>query len=65
MSWIKTQEGYIRQDAIIDIHISPYYPKTILFGLISGEIVKFQDFKDEGSAAFALGKIIKELDKEA
>lgn len=65
MSWIKTKEGYVREDAIIDIHISPYYPKTIFFRLVSGETIKYQDFKDEGSAAFALGKIVKELDKEA
>ena len=45
MGWIKTQEGYIRQDAIIDAHISRYYPQTIFFRLSCGDVVKFYDFK--------------------
>ena len=62
MDWIKTKEGYVRQDAIIDVHISPYYPKTIFFHLISGDTIKFQDFKAETDAAKALEQIVDKLD---
>ena len=63
MIWLKTKDGYVRQDAIIDVHISPYYPKTIYFHLISGESVKFYDFKTEEDAKNALEVVIDELDK--
>ena len=64
MVWIKTKEGYIRQDAIIGVHISPYYPKTIFFNLISGDNVKFFDFKTEKDASDALEQIVDKLDEE-
>ena len=65
MVWIKTQDGYVRQDSIIDVHISPYYSETIFFRLISGDTIKFFNFKTEEAARDALEKIIKELDKES
>jgi hypothetical protein len=63
MSWIKTQEGYIRQDAIIDVHISRYYPQTIFFRLSCGDVVKFYDFKTPEAAQTALEKVVNELDE--
>jgi len=65
MIWLKTQEGYIRQDAIIDVHISRYYPQTVFFRLSCGDVVKFFDFKTPEAAQAALEKVIDELDKES
>ena len=44
MDWIKTCDGYVRKDAIIDVHINQTYPGAVYVVLISGDSVKFKDF---------------------
>ena len=63
MNWIKIKEGYVRQDAIVDAHITPYYPKTIFFLLTTGTSVKYADYESEEEAWEALEQITEELDK--
>ena len=64
MTWIKVKDGYVRQDAIIDVHIAQYYPKTIYFLLISGDSVKLNDYESEEMAEETLEKVVDFLDRE-
>lgn len=49
--WIETVDGYIKQDAIIDVHINQYYPGAVYALLISGDSVKVADFGEDGQRA--------------
>ena len=51
MDWIKTCDGYVRKDAIIDVHINQTYPGVIYVILISGDSVKFKDFGGDRKSA--------------
>lgn len=64
MTWIKIKDGYVRQDAIIDVHIAQSYPKTIYFLLISGDSVKLNDYESEEMAKETLEKVVDFLDRE-
>lgn len=64
MTWIKVKDGYVRQDAIIDVHIAQYHPKSIYFLLISGDSVKLNDYESEEIAKETLEKVVDFLDRE-
>ena len=62
MDWIKTCDGYVRKDAIIDVHINQTYPGAVYVVLISGDSVKFKDFGgDRKSAETAMEGLINYL----
>ena len=45
MFWIKTVDGYVRDDAVIDVHINPCIPGKVMFLLKSGDSICYKDFK--------------------
>lgn len=49
--WIETVDGYVKQDAIIDVHISQYYPGAVYVLLMSGDSVKVADFGEDTQRA--------------
>ena len=49
--WIETVDGYVKQDAIIDVHISQYYPGAVYVLLTSGDSVKVADFGNDSLSA--------------
>ena len=60
--WIKVCDGYVRTDAIIDIHINQTYPGAVYVVLINGDSVKYKDFGgDRISAAIAMDKLVNYL----
>lgn len=62
MDWIKTCDGYIRKDAIIDVHINQTYPGAVYVVLINGDSVKMADFgNDAESAEFYLSELMRVL----
>ena len=42
--WIKTCDGYVRTDAIIDVHTNQWYPGAIFVTLVNGDSVKYKDY---------------------
>lgn len=42
--WIETKDGYVRQDAIIDVHINKTYPAIVWARLINGDSIIMTDF---------------------
>ena len=61
MDWIRVKDGYVRSDAIIDVHVSPYC--SVFFHLASGYSVKLNDFETEAAAWEVVEKIVDHLDK--
>ena len=62
MDWIETADGYVRKDAIIDVHISRYCPGAIYMSLINGDSVKYKDYgSDDESAKTALSELMNYL----
>ena len=60
--WIKVCDGYVRTDAIIDIHINQTYPGAVYVVLVSGDSVKYKDFGgDRESAEVAMEELIDYL----
>ncbi len=60
MFWIKTVDGYVRDDAIIDIHINSCIPGKVMFLLQSGDSICYKDFgKDVKSARVAVEEFMK------
>ena len=55
MFWFKTEEGYVRDDAIIDVHINSCIPGKVMFRLISGDSICYKNFgKDRKGAQRAM-----------
>lgn len=60
--WIKVYDGYVRTDAIIDVHINQTYPGAVYVVLVSGDSVKYKDFGgDKKSAEVAMEELIDYL----
>ena len=51
MFWIKTIDGYVRDDAIIDIHINKSIPGKVMFLLNSGDSICYKDFGQDVDGA--------------
>ena len=51
MYWIKTIDGYVRADAIIDVHINKYVPGKVMFLLSSGDSVCYKNFENDFEGA--------------
>ena len=51
MFWVKTVDGYVRDDAIIDIHINKYTPGKVMFLLSSGDSICYKDFGENYDGA--------------
>ena len=57
--WIKVCDGYVRTDAIIDVHINQTYRGAVYVVLVSGDSVKYKDFGgDRKSAEVAMDELI-------
>lgn len=62
MDWIEICDGYVRKDAIIDVHINKTYPGAVYLALINGDSVKYKDFGgDRKSAEVAMEELIDYL----
>ena len=62
MSWLETVDGYVRRDAIIDVHITKYHPGAVYVLLTSGDSVKAADFgEDYQSAETYLSELMRIL----
>ena len=60
MFWFKTEEGYVRDDAIIDVHINSYIPGKIMFRLTSGDSICYKNFgNDHEGAQVAMEEFMK------
>ena len=60
--WIKVCDGYVRTDAIIDVHINQTYPGAVYVVLVSGDSVKYKDFGgDRISAEIAMDELMNYL----
>ena len=51
MFWVKTVDGYVRDDAIIDIHINKYTPGKVMFLLNSGDSICYKNFEKDWKGA--------------
>ena len=51
MFWIKTVDGYVRDDAIIDVHINKSIPGKVMFLLNSGDSICYKDFGENFDGA--------------
>ena len=51
MFWIKTVEGYVRESAIIDVHINSCVPGKVMFRLTSGDSICYKDFGKDWKGA--------------
>ena len=60
--WIKTVDGYVKAKAIIDVHISPYYPKTVYITLKCGTSVKYKKCDSEEEAITEVEKLVNQLE---
>lgn len=64
--WIKVCDGYVRTDAIIDVHINQTYQGAVYVVLVSGDSVKYKDFgEDRKSAEIAMDELIGYLTGQA
>lgn len=63
MEWIEVCDGFVRKDAIIDVHINQAYPGAVYVVLISGDSVKYKDFGENGfnSAKIAMAELMDRL----
>ena len=60
--WIKTVDGYVKAKAIIDVHISQYYPKTVYVTLKCGTSIKYKTYDSEEEAIAELEKLVNQLE---
>ena len=60
MEWIEVCDGFVRKDAIIDVHINHTYTWAVYVLLISGDSVKYKDFGENGfnSAKVAMAELM-------
>ena len=63
MEWIKTEEGYVRSDSIINVYIDYYAQDEVRFLLTNGEPVIYKTFYSEGNeqAKECMEQVIKHL----
>lgn len=60
--WIKICDGYVRTDAIVDVHINKTYPGAVYLALVNGDSVKYKNFGgDRKSAEVAMEELIDYL----
>lgn len=60
MFWIKTEDGYVRDDVIIDVHINKSIPGKIMFLLASGDSICYKNFgEDYDSAQVAMEELME------
>lgn len=60
--WIKTVDGYVKAKAIIDVHISQYYPKTVYITLKCGTAIKYKRCDSEEEAIAEVEKLVNQLE---
>lgn len=57
--WIKICDGYVRTDAIVDVHINKTYPGVVYLALVNGDSVKYRDFGgDKKSAEIVMEELV-------
>lgn len=61
MSWLETVDGYVRRDAIIDVHINQCYPSAVYVLLTSGDSVKVADYSGKENGEEKAEKTLEEL----
>ena len=59
MNWLKIEDGYVRVDSIIDVHINKSFPKTVYFLLSNGNSVKYKTFGSPEEATLGMEEFLK------
>ena len=60
--WIKTVNGYVKAKAIIDVHTSSFYPKTVYIILKDGTSVPYKTCDSEEEAIAEVEKLVNQLE---
>lgn len=59
MFWIKTEDGYVRDDAIIDVHINKSIPGRVMFLLISGDSICYKNLESYEAARVVMEEFME------
>lgn len=58
MDWIKIEDGYVRKDTIVDVHINRWSPSEVMFVLVSGDSTLYKRCESSEEAKSAMEDFI-------